>query len=334
LNRLLSLFLLLCLFLCPAIAEEEEEFSYEHILPEPHVTILSPVSGQSYDEGGKLHVKARGENVTYMIAILQYEHENYTYMVDGQLLDHSFDTAQYTKGATLTIIGYGGLDHYGHVMESSRTVQILSPRDKLFKDMFALAAKNFKDPYYYHAPAKEDWDRGICKNFVMRMFDTFKDAYRMKEYPSLALHMPKNNSKENCKPYDYGIEWRYETAADGSPFEIAAQFKYDTSLTKEENIALCRELLESVQAGDFFQMTGDYYYGKGAHSLLFIADYNAATDSVHWTDSNMKNDNVDGYHYGYMQYNAVRDIDWFIDAVCYKNHGCTLYRLREDLFIL
>lgn len=34
-----------------------------------------------------------------------------------------------------------------------------------------------------------------------------------------------------------------------------------------------------------------------------------------------------------MQYNAVKSIDWFIDAVCFKLHGCTLYRLRDDLFI-
>lgn len=332
-KRILVMLLLFSLLFAPALADDDEEFSYNQLVPEPHVTLISPVVGQSYDEGGKLFVKASGEHVTGLMAILQYDGENYTYMVDGDTLEHTFDTTQYTLGATLTVIGFGGTDRYGYPMEATRTVQILSPRDKLFKDMFALAAKNFKDPYYYHAPAQEDWDRGICKNFVMRMFDTFKDAYRMKEYPDLPLHMPKNNSKENCKPYDYGIEWRYETAADGSPFEIAAQFKYDTSLSKEENIALCRQLLESVQAGDFFQMTGDYYYGKGAHSLLFIANYDSSNDSVYWTDSNMKNDNVDGYHYGYMQYNATRDIDWFIDAVCYKNHGCTLYRLRNDLFI-
>lgn len=331
-KRLFALLLLLC-FVLPAIADEGE-FSYGDIVASPHITVVAPSVGQSYNKGGTLYVKANGENVTHMMAVLTYNGENFTYTVEGGALEHTFDTFQYTLGATLTVIGYGGTDKYGYPMEESRTIQILAPREKLFKDMFALAAKNFKDPYYYHAPAQEDWDRGICKNFVMRMFDTFKDEYRMKEYPDLALHMPKNNSKENCKPYDYGIEWRIEDASDGSPFEIAAQFKYDTSLSKEENIALCRSLLESVQAGDFFQMTGDYYYGKGAHSMLFIADYNASNDSVYWTDSNMKNDNVDGYHYGYMQYNAVRDIDWFIDAVCYKNHGCTLYRVRDDLFIL
>jgi len=332
LKRFFAVLLLACMLILPAQAEEEE-FSYQQLIPEPHITVLSPSTGESYAEGGKLHLKVRGENVTSLEAVLHYDGMDYTCTANGNLLEYTFDTAQYTLGATLTVTGFGGLDRYGYPMKSVRVIEILSPREKLFKDMFALAEKNFKDPYYYHAPAQEDWDRGICKNFVMRMFDTFKDAYRMKEYPDLELHMPKNNSKVNCKPYDYGIEWRYDTADMGNPFEIAAQFKYDTSLTKDENIALCRKLLESVEAGDFFQMTGDYYYGKGAHSLLFIADYNPDSDSVFWTDSNMKNDNVNGYHYGYMQYNATRDIDWFIDAVCYKNHGCTLYRLRNDLFI-
>ena len=231
----------------PVLADDEdEEFSYDQIIPEPSITILSPSLNQSYDEGGKLHVKINGKNVTGMMAVLTYDGQNYTYMVDGNTLEHTFDTAQYTLSATLTVIGYGGTDRHGYPMECTRTVQILSPREKLIRDMFALAAKNFKDPYYYHAPAQEDWDRGICKNFVMRMFDTFKDAYRMKEYPDLALHMPKNNSKAACAPYDYGIEWRPETAADGSPFEIAAQFKYDASLSKEENAALAAHIFTVI----------------------------------------------------------------------------------------
>ncbi len=329
-----TLIILFALLLAlPVCVQAEEEFSYHSIVPTPHVTLITPQAGQSYDAGGKLRVQAIGKNVLRMEVTLTYEGQNATISMDGAELDYTFDTPQYTSGATVTVIGYGEQDAFGYPMESRQTVSILSPRDKLFQDMFALAAKNYKDPYYYHAPAKEDWDRGICKNFVKRMFDTFKDAYAMKEYPDLPLHMPLNNSKKNCAPYDYGIEWRIETAADGSPFEIAGQFKYDNDKTKEENRALCRAVLESVQAGDFFQMTGDYYYGKGAHSLLFIADYDPATNEVRWTDSNMKNDSVNGYHYGYMQYNAVKSIDWFIDAVCFKLHGCTLYRLRDDLFI-
>ena len=35
----------------------------------------------------------------------------------------------------------------------------------------------------------------------------------------------------------------------------------------------------------------------------------------------------------YMQYDAVRTAEWFVNAICMKNRGCTLYRLRDDLFI-
>ena len=312
---------------------EEEETSFLAFQAAPNITILSPTPGQSYDAGGKLRVQAVGKNVKRMELAFVYDGETVTVTREGESIDHTFDTPQYTKSAAVTVTGYGGLDPYGYEMQSSQTVTVLAPREKLFADMFALAYKNYHDPYYSHAPAQEDWDRGVCKNFVMRMFDTFKDAYAMKEYPDLALHMPKNNSKKNCAPYDYGVEWRIETAEEGSPFEIAASFRYDNALSKEQNMQACRDVLHSVQAGDFFQMAGNYYYGNGPHSLLFIADYDPVTDEVHWTDSNMKNDKVDGYHWGYMQYDAVRTAEWFVNAICMKNRGCTLYRLRDDLFI-
>ena len=330
-KRLFAAFLLFCLLGGWALAEEETSFlSFQAA---PNITVLAPLPGQSYEEGGKLRVEASGKNVKRMEIAFTYDGETVVVSEDGGNIAHTFDTYQYTLPAAVTVTGYGELDQYGYEMVSSQTVNILSPRQKLFADMFALAYKNYHDPYYYHAPAQEDWDRGVCKNFVMRMFDTFKASYAMKEYPELELHMPKNNSKVNCAPYDYGVEWRIESAEDGSPFEIAASFRYDNSLSKEENMQACRHVLESVQTGDFFQMAGNYYYGNGPHSLLFIADYDPVTDEVHWTDSNMKNDKVDGYHWGYMQYDAVRTAEWFVNAICMKNRGCTLYRLRDDLYI-
>lgn len=331
LKRLFAALLLLLALGCRAVAEEETSFlSFQ---AEPNVVILSPAPNQTYDAGGVLRVQASGKNVRRLEVVLEYQGQRAVETAEGGSIDCVFDTLQYTDAALVTVTGYGGLDAYGYEMQASRSVAILAPRQKLFSDMFALAYKNYRDPYYYHAPAQEDWDRGVCKNFVMRMFDTFKDAYAMKEYPDLPLHMPKNNSKANCAPYDYGVEWRPETAEDGSPFEIAASFRYDKNLSREENRAACRQVLESVQAGDFFQMAGNYYYGNGPHSLLFIADYSPVTDEVRWTDSNMKNDKVDGYHWGYMQYDAVRTAEWFVDAICMKNRGCTLYRIRDDLFV-
>ena len=326
-------FILVLALLCSLSALAEEERSFLTIQAAPNVSILAPAPGQSYDAGGTLRVRAAGKNVDRLDLTFTYGEDSITITQNGDSIEHTFDTYQFTQGAQITVTGYGGRDRYGYEMQASQTVTVLSPREKLFQDMFALAYKNYKDPYYYHAPAQEDWDRGVCKNFVMRMFDTFKDAYAMKQYPDLPLHMPKNNSKANCSPYDYGVEWRIETAEDGDPFEIAALFRYDNSLSKEENRAACRQVLESVQTGDFFQMAGNYYYGNGPHSLLFIADYNPVNDEVHWTDSNMKNDNVDGYHWGYMQYDAVRTAEWFVNAICMKNRGCTLYRLRDDLYL-
>ena len=80
-----------------------------------------------------------------------------------------------------------------------------------------------------------------------------------------------------------------------------------------------------VQRGDYFQMAANYYYGVGAHSLIFIEDYDPESDSVTWTDSNMRGATRNGERYGYVQYDAVKEIDWFVDAFCRKKYGATLY---------
>ena len=70
------------------------------------------------------------------------------------------------------------------------------------------------------------------------------------------------------------------------------------------------------QKGDYFQMAANYYYGIGAHSMIFIEDYDPETDSVTWADSNMKGEKRNGERYGYVQYEANKEIDWFVDAYC------------------
>ena len=47
----------------------------------------------------------------------------------------------------------------------------------------------------------------------------------------------------------------------------------------------------------------------------------------------MKGERVDGVRWGYIQYDAARTAEWFVEAICTKNRGCTIYRLREDLFV-
>ena len=332
------LYLALCFLLLSAAGyatEDEEEWHYYEPAVAPTVEILLPQASSSYDAGGKLNIHIKAPGADYIEATLVYQDAEQSLRSDSDELSGAFDTFQFTKGSVLTVTA-GSYTEDGLLLATAQ-MDILSPREKLFNDMFALAYKNSKDSYYKHAPAQNDSDRGICKNFVMRLFDTFKDAYRMKEYPDLPLHMPKNKSKKDSAPYQYGIEWRYETAEEGSPFEIAAQYKYDDSLSKEENIENCRAVLHQVQRGDFFQMCGDYYYGNGPHSLLFMSDYDPETDLLHWTDSNMKGDSVDGVHWGYLQYDAVKEAEWFVEAISakstYKTRGCTIYRLRDDLFI-
>lgn len=322
-------------------AVEEEEIVHAPIPVLPKIVISSPVEGQTYEKGGKLTVDAACEGAAEMRAILRFEDGSEMYMstLEENAADER-DRIQYvfsqvpelewyfTDGADLVIIAY-----LENGMQVEKSVKIISPKDQLIKDMFAEALSNSKDSRYKFAPAQEDWHVGVCKNFVMRLFDTFSGAYRMAEYPDLELYMPKNKSKKDSAPYDYGIEWRPEGPSDGAPFEVAAQFKYDPDLSKTENQALCRQVLESVQRGDFFQMVGDYYHGNGPHSLLFMTDYDPATDELHWTDSNMKGTRIDGVRWGYIQYDAVKTAQWFVEAICTKNRGCTIYRLRDDLYV-
>ncbi|MDD6682523.1 MAG: hypothetical protein PUE61_05095 [Clostridiales bacterium] len=329
------LLILFSLFLAlPALAfEDEEEIHFRTPAPRPILQVQSPKNGSSWEKGGKLTVEASCEGAEAIEAVLRFPDGMELTMAGGANFSHVFaQDAQageyFTTGAEL-ILTARMPDGQSAVAE----VEIISPKDQLIKDMFAEALANSKDKRYKFAPAQDDWHVGVCKNFVMRLFDTYSPAYRMAEYPDLELYMPKNKSKADSAPYDYGIEWRPEGPVDGAPFEIAAQFKYDPALSKEENMALCREVLHSVQRGDFFQMVGYYYYGNGPHSLLFMSDYDPVTDEVHWTDSNMKGERVDGVRWGYIQYDAVKTAEWFVEAICTKNRGCTIYRLRDDLYV-
>ena len=110
-------------------------------------------------------------------------------------------------------------------------------------------------------------------------------------------------------------------------------FKYDKSLSKAENRERAREFLKQAKKGDFFQMRANYYYGIGAHSMMFSADYDPETDTVTWCDSNMKGQKKNGIRYALMQWDAVKEIDWFVDAFCRPKYGATIYRLRDDIIL-
>ena len=179
--------------------------------------------------------------------------------------------------------------------------------------------------------AQYSGDIYICKNFTVYLFRQNRDGFRMAEFPDVPLVIPDNLTKEDSAPYAYGILWKEVSAQEGNPFEVAASFKYDSKLSKAENEKLAHDLMTQVQRGDYFQMSADYYYGVGAHSLVFISDYDPDTKTVHWTDSNMKGQKKNGERYALVQYDAQKDIDWFVDAFCHKNRGATLYRLRDDI---
>ena len=179
--------------------------------------------------------------------------------------------------------------------------------------------------------AQYSGDIYICKNFTVYLFRQTRDAFRMAEFPDVPLVIPDNLTKKDSAPYAYGISWKDVSAAEGNPFEVAATFKYDTKLSKAENEQLAHDFMTQVKRGDYFQMSANYYYGVGAHSLVFISDYDASTGTVHWTDSNMKGQKKNGERYALVQYDAEKEIDWFVDAFCHKTRGATLYRLRDDI---
>ncbi|HSK69756.1 MAG TPA: hypothetical protein VLA21_10895 [Candidatus Limnocylindria bacterium] len=209
--------------------------------------------------------------------------------------------------------------------------EALSPREDFIGRIILSAQGEFDAAGGRALRAADASDRYVCKNFTTWLFRKHRDAFRMAEYPGVQLRIPDNLPREESKPYVYGAAWMDVKPEEGNPFFAAAEFRYDKALSRDGNRSKAREMLMQARRGDFFQMAADYYYGVGAHSLIFIADYDAATDTVRWTDSNMKGKKVNGVRHGYIQFDAVKDIDWFVDAFCRKGYGATLYRLRDDI---
>lgn len=179
--------------------------------------------------------------------------------------------------------------------------------------------------------AQKAGDIYVCKNFTVHVFRQNASGYQMAEYPGVALRVPNNLPAEKCKPRAYGYCWEDVEAEDGNPFYIAAQFLYDSSETKQQNLERALEFMKQVRRGDYFQMSAEYYYGVGAHSAIMISDYDPDSNTVHWMDSNMVGEKRGGVRYGKVQYDAVKDISWWAEAFCKKKRGATIYRLRDDI---
>ena len=204
-------------------------------------------------------------------------------------------------------------------------------RDAFIDDIISLAKEKYDEAGGRARRAQYSGDIYVCKNFTVYLFKQNADKYRMAEFPDTELVIPDNLPKDQCKEYVYGMEWKDVSAEAGNPFYAAAEFRYDQNKSKEENWEDAREFLKQVQRGDYFQMAANYYYGVGAHSMIFTEDYDPATDTVTWCDSNMKGEKRNGERYGYVQFDANKEIDWFVDAFCRKKHGATIYRLRDDI---
>ena len=206
-----------------------------------------------------------------------------------------------------------------------------TPRDELIDSILAEAKKLYDDANGRLQKAHYAGDVYLCKNFTVAVFKADSDDFRMAEFPEVKLVIPDNLPREESKPYQYGIEWLDIKPEEGNPFYAAHQFKYDKELSKKENVEKAMAFMREVKRGDFFQMSAKYYYGVGAHSAVFISDYDPATNEVAWTDSNMKGESKNGKRYGYVQFDAQKPIDWLVDAFCKKGRGATLYRLRDDI---
>ena len=204
-------------------------------------------------------------------------------------------------------------------------------RDSFIEDIIALGKELYEKADGKAQRAHYKGDIYVCKNFTVYLFRQTRDRYRMAEFPDVQLVIPDNLPAKECKPYAYGFLWKEIPAEKGNPFYEAAQFRYDTKLSKEENLELAVDFMKQVKKGDYFQMSADYAYGVGAHSAIMISDYDPETNTVHWMDSNMRGKKRNGIRYGIVQFNEEKDITWWAKAFCHKKRGATLYRLRDDI---
>ena len=207
----------------------------------------------------------------------------------------------------------------------------ISARESFIDDIIALGKELYEkaDGKYQRAYLKSDIY--VCKNFTVYLFRQNRAKYRMAEFPNVGLKIPNNLPEKQCRPYAYGYCWEEIPASKGNPFELAAQFLYDSKQSKEENRARALDFMKQVRRGDYFQMTGDYSGGKGAHSAIFISDYDPADNTVHSMDSNRVGKRINGQRYGKVLFDSVMQIDEWVDFFCLKKCGATLYRLRDDI---
>lgn len=205
-----------------------------------------------------------------------------------------------------------------------------TPRDDFIDRIVALGKELYEKADGRSQRAHYSGDIYVCKNFTVHLFRKNRDDFRIAEFPDVELRIPNNLPAKQCKPYYYGFLWEDIPASKGNPFYEAAAFRYDSDLSKEENMALAMDFMRQVQRGDYFQMSAKYQYGTGAHSAIMLS-YDAETDEIHWFDSNMRGGKRNGIRYGLVQFDEVKSVEWWASTFCHKGRGATLYRLRDDI---
>ena len=215
--------------------------------------------------------------------------------------------------------------------EPAEDTEVNTAREAFIEDIIALGKALYEKADDKAQRAQYKGDIYVCKNFTVYLFRQTRDKYRMAEFPDVELKIPNNLPAKKCKPYYYGFLWEDIPAENGNPFYVAAQFRYDSSLSKDENMELAVAFMREVKKGDYFQMSANYEYGVGAHSAIMISDYDPDTNTVHWMDSNMRGHKRNGIRYGIVQFDEEKEITWWAKAFCHKKRGATLYRLRDDI---
>lgn len=323
--------MLTVLMLLSGTAYAEEDDLYQNVPRKSSMTLVSPKNGESVMPKNLIDVEVAGRHLEKIQVLISWGSEHMILEGDGANFQTSVQMPATTQPVTITAYGYTEAEDGTRQMAAQAKATLKTPRETLIDSMIAQAYADSKNRSRNFLRAEKSADAGMCKNFVMRMFTTYKDDYEMLAYPGLEIFMPLNDSPENCDPYRYGVQWRVEKTEDGNCFDTVHAFRYDKEKTKEENREEARKMLEDVQRGDCFQLVGVCEDFNSPHSLIFISDYDAASDSLEWTDCNMKGTRINGERWGWVQYGTTRSVEWMLDTICRARNGATLYRLREDI---
>ena len=327
-KRMLVCFLML-MMTSGVYVHAETDDRYADIPRKSSMTLVSPKNGDGVQVHNLIDIEVEGRNLSSIQVLITWEDQRMVLEESGTQMKTSAQLPATNAPVTVTAYGYPVSDGQSELLEAQVTLK--TPRETLIDSMIAQAKADYGNKSKNFLRAEKSADAGMCKNFVMRMFTTYKDDYEMLAFPGVDIFMPLNDSPENCAPYRYGVQWRVEEASDGNCFDTVYAFRYDSDQSKEENRALAREMLENVQRGDCFQLVGVCEDFNSPHSLIFIEDYDAQTDRLQWTDCNMKGTRIDGERWGWVQYGTTRTVDWMLDTICRARNGATLYRLREDI---